>query len=195
MSIDLLVEGLIDEIVARRILVSLNLETGTVFGKRGCAYLRQKAYGISRRALSGQRVLILADEMDVEGECVSQKKARILSPVPAGCCVRLAVREVEAWMLASRGEIAVALGVAAAQIPENPDALIDPKRELVNIARRSRRSQIVRDLVPREGVGAPVGTGYVEFVDRFMNGSWDIDSARSVSSSLDRAVREIQSLK
>lgn len=66
---------------------------------------------------------------------------------------RIAVRAAEAWILADRGRVAEWLGVPAARVPHDPDSLDDPKPTLVDLARRSRRSRMRRDLVPREASG------------------------------------------
>ncbi len=73
---------------------------------------------------------------------------------------RIAVREVESWILADRKGFAKFLGIAQKRIPENPDDLIDPKAELIHLARASRKRDLMKDLVPREGSTARQGPAY-----------------------------------
>jgi hypothetical protein len=110
----------------------------------------------------------------------------------------VAVRAVEAWLLADAERLAAFLGIRAALIPRDPDAEHDPKTTLVNLARRSRRRAIREDIVPREGSGGRVGPGYVgrliEFVTAAENG-WRPGVAAGRSDSLRRCLEALQVLR
>jgi hypothetical protein len=101
-------------------------------------------------------------------------------------CFRVAVHEVEAWLLADRQQMARFLGVNPAKIPQTPDSLGDPKRTLVNLARDSPRRDLREDMVPRPNSGRWEGPAYasrlIEFVHRF----WRPSAAESRSESLRR---------
>jgi hypothetical protein len=73
---------------------------------------------------------------------------------------RLAVRAIEAWLLADAERMAGFLGVAATSMPREPERLDDPKQTLVHLAGRSRRAAVKKDLVPRPGSGRAVGDAY-----------------------------------
>ena len=66
----------------------------------------------------------------------------------------VAVREVEAWLLADRKHLAHFLHVPITQIPLAPEELENPKQTLVNLARKSRVRSIQKDMVPRPEVAA-----------------------------------------
>jgi len=110
---------------------------------------------------------------------------------------RVAVRAVESWLLADAERLATFLGVPATSIPPDPDAESDPKRTLIGLAQRSRRSAIREDIVPRRGSGSRVGPGYagrlIEFVltaeDR-----WRPSAAVQRSDSLRRCVEALRAL-
>jgi hypothetical protein len=112
-------------------------------------------------------------------------------------CFRLVVRSVEAWLLADRDRIAEFLGIRRAQVPRDPDALDDPKRALINLARRSRRRALRTEIVPREGSGRSVGPLYttrlIEFIQDEAVG-WRVDHALGVSDSLRRCVEDLRRL-
>ena len=97
-------------------------------------------------------------------------------PNPAAhMCFRIAVRAVEAWLLADRERIAQLLKITIAHVPQNPDELNDPKQQLINLARGSRLHTIRSDLAPREGSGRPVGPLYTARMIQFVNdetGGW-----------------------
>jgi hypothetical protein len=64
--------------------------------------------------------------------------------------------------------------------------LTDPKRELVNLARRSRKREIFTDLVPAGT--ARVGKGFVEQVRRFCRDGWRPGIAAKHCDSLRRCI-------
>src|SRR5688500_2451144 len=107
------------------------------------------------------------------------------------------VREVEAWLLADQDHLAAFLGVARSRVPANPEGLADPKRAMVDLARRSRRRDIQEDMVPRPNSGRIVGPGYtarmIEFItDR--QGGWRPDVAAGSSDSLRRCLNHLSRL-
>jgi hypothetical protein len=112
-------------------------------------------------------------------------------------CFRLAVRSIEAWLLADGERIANFLGVRRAHVPSEPDSLDNPKRALVNLARGSRRRALRNEIVPREGSGRSVGPLYttrmIEFIQDEAVG-WRVDHALGVSDSLNRCVKHLGQL-
>jgi hypothetical protein len=74
--------------------------------------------------------------------------------LPSSMLLRIAVREVEAWLLADRKGIADILHVPVSKVPANPEELSDPKQSLVNLARRSRKRRLAEELAPAVGSSA-----------------------------------------
>lgn len=100
--------------------------------------------------------------------------------------LRLAVRMLEAWLIADRARLAAFLRVPLGAIPQHPDALQHPKRELVNIARRSVKRSIRDALVPDDS-GGVVGPDYTATISEFITTGWHCATAREASPSLERA--------
>lgn len=113
--------------------------------------------------------------------------------LPPRLLLRIAVREVEAWLLADREGIANFLSVAKNKVPQDPEAEADPKRTLINLARKSRRQRLAIEMVPETGSSAPIGPLYNARLSEFVNTHWDVESARAVSPSLDRALSRLAS--
>jgi len=101
---------------------------------------------------------------------------------------RVAVREVEAWLLGCRKSFGAFIGVLETRIPTNVEEIRDPKQFVVNLARRSRKRDIHLDIVPREGSTAKVGPNYngrlISFVERY----WDPAVAGECSPSLRKTI-------
>ena len=97
--------------------------------------------------------------IDLNGgyDCAPLLRNSWLPQVAPGLCFRVAVRAVEAWLLADAEHIADFLGVARSRVPSNPETLDDPKAAMVALGRTSRRRDIREDMVPRDGSGRRVG--------------------------------------
>ena len=107
--------------------------------------------------------------------------------MPPRFCLRVAEREVEAWLLADRHGIAKWLGVSPTVIPRAPDAEVDPKRTLVEIAKRGNR-EARRCIVPSRHSASSQGFEYNDFLCKFVASRWNIASAQTNSPSLSRAM-------
>jgi len=109
-------------------------------------------------------------------------------------CLRVAVREVESWLLADREQIARFLSVRLSQIPREPDELEDPKRVLISIAGGSRKREIRQDLVPRPESGRAVGPAYDARLIEFVANCWHPVEAAVNSRSLHRCIAALERL-
>jgi len=188
------VEGVVDEAALRRIVGHVGGTLGPVFGKRGKGLLRQRLDGYNQAAHFSPWVVLV--DLNQEAPCAPPLQAAWL-PVPAPrMCFRVAVREVEAWLLADRERLAAFLGVSATQIPTRPEGEADPKRTMVELARRSRRRDIRQDMAPRPGSGRAVGPAYssrlIEFVTR--DAGWRPGVAAQRCDSLRRCLACVRKL-
>lgn len=190
MPIELLVEGYTDEIFLKKCLGDLGYAAGNVYGKRGVSYVMDKAAGFAVRG-EFSPILILADLMDLGVACAAEGRQLLVPEAPRFALVRLAVPELESWMIASKRELADFFGISVTRIPTNGDVLEDPKRELINLARASNRARIQSMFVPRAGVSSVVGTGYVEGIAEFMSRHWRLAAAADNSASFSRFVERV----
>lgn len=189
------VEGITDEALLRRICEYAGAFTATVYGKRGKHALLRNLAGYNNSARFRHWVVLL--DLDNDGDCAPAVLPRWL-PHPARLMsLRVAVRELEAWVLSDSERIAQFLGINQGHVPPDPALLSDPKATLVSLARKSRRSDIRDDLVPRPGSGQAVGPAYasrlIEFVQDRDSG-WRPDVAEVHSDSLRRCVDAIREL-
>ena len=108
--------------------------------------------------------------------------------LPPQLLFRIAVREVESWLLADREGIAEFLHVAVTKVPRNPEAELNPKRSLINLARRSRKRRLAEELVPALGSSASIGPLYNSRLSDFVNSAWNINRAKVLADSLSRTI-------
>ena len=143
-------------------------------------------------AAKGLPYIVLAD-LD-NHECVPALVADWFGPHTQhpDLCFRVAVREVEAWLLADRDGMSDFLGVQVNLVPQNPDSIADPKAALIAVARRCRVRKVREAIVPLGT--AQVGPDYNGEVGRFVRDCWNIERACINSVSLQKAQRRIAEL-
>lgn len=186
------VEGMIDEAIARRLIAHAGAVAGPVYGRQGKAALRQKIGGYLNAAQWDPWLIVV--DLDRDFECAPPLCAEWLDRTAPMLCFRVAVRQVEAWLLADAEGVADFLGVAKKRVPTDPEAVSEPKTTMINLARASRRRAIREDMVPREGSGRQVGPAYTSRMIEFVSSSWRPNVAAQRSDSLRRAIRCLRRL-
>lgn len=185
------VEGDLDEAVLRRLLDSAALNCGPVYGLMGKQHLERRIEGYAAAAKRAPWVVLV--DLD-DDPCAAGLVASWLPSPPLLMRLRVAVREVEAWLLADRRTLARFLSVSLDLVPRAPDAVEDPKRTLVDLARRPRSRSISDGMAPRPDSGRSIGPLYVAELSRFAREHWDIDAAAGSSDSLARCMKALRSL-
>jgi hypothetical protein len=194
-TVTVAVEGDLDEALLRQILDHVGMSVRAVYGRKGKRFLLQSINGYNNAARHAPWIVLV--DLDRDCDCAPPCAQRWLATPSTQMCFRVAVRAVEAWLLADRERLAQLLGVNAAWLPANPDCLDDPKRSLIDLARRSRRRAVREDLVPRQGSGRSVGPLYTTRMIEFLQddtAGWRLDQALQVSESLERCVRRLRNL-
>jgi hypothetical protein len=186
------VEGVLDEAVLRRILIDLDLGLDRVFGQRGKAFLQERIAGFNHDARF--RPWIVVVDLDRDAECPAALVANWLPQRAHLMCFRVAVRELESWLLADTEALAGFLGICKILIPARPDQLDDPKQVLVSLGEKARRAEIRRDLVPRPASGRSIGPGYTSRMLEFVQDHWRPAAAEINSDSLRRCRARLRDL-
>ncbi len=191
--ITLAVEDELSEHLLRALLIQTkrNFLIGTVYGKRGAGYLKQKLPAFNNAA-KGSGFLLLTD-LD---SCVCVPKliqdwfVCALSEYPkrkhCNLAFRVAVREIESWVLADREQFAEYFGLAKQLIPEQTDTISDPKQFLLQIVARCRKRSLRDDIVPKAGDKRRVGPDYSGRLGEFVQTRWRAETAILHSASLER---------
>lgn len=165
---------------------------GNRLGRKGNGYLIKKMPSFRQMAIR-EPVLILTD-LD-NANCppeLLQKWSSGLN-LPENLLIRVAVREIEAWVLADRNGAASFLGVSPSLIPLNSEEIADPKRFLLNLARRARR-EVRSELVVARGAIASQGMGYNRMLSSFVSDAWSLENAILGSASLSKAMLRLREL-
>ena len=108
--------------------------------------------------------------------------------------ISIAVRAVEAWLMADYKEFARHLHIREGRIPKKPEEEENPKRTIVNLARNSRSSMIKREVVPSQKSGRSKGNGYEDIMIEFVQKKWCPVHASQRAPSLAHALERCQAL-
>ncbi|MBU6265949.1 MAG: hypothetical protein KGN34_00325 [Sphingomonadales bacterium] len=193
-SINVATEDELSETVACRLIRELmpDVIVGLRLRKNGAGYLKSKMSNFCQMARR-EPVLVITDLDRIH--CAPKLRAdwtRGLD-IPTKMLFRIAVREIESWILADARGFSKLLGIPVAQVPKNPDDIPDPKETLINLAKRSSKG-VRMDLVATRGTIASQGIGYNRIICRFVDENWSIREAAENSVSLSKAVARIQEL-
>lgn len=109
----------------------------------------------------------------------------------ANLLFRIAVHEVESWIMADRESFAKFLGISVHKIPLQTDVIPDPKKFLIGLARSSRKKDLRDDLVPRLGDSRQIGPDYNGRLSEFLHTAWRASIAELHSFSLAKTRREL----
>lgn len=180
------VEGLVDEAVVRRLIAHAGGRPGPVFSKNGKRALRDRIGGYNNAARHAPWLVLV--DLDSDAECAPNlRQAWLPNPAPR-LCFRVAVPQVEAWLMADAETLAPYLSVPEYRIPRDPEALTNAKIEMVNLARGSRDRAIREDMVPRPESGRSLGPAYSSRLIEYVTSHWRPQVAARHAHSLDRAI-------
>ena len=190
------VEGTLDEVVLHRLAADSGIHVGVVYGKSGKPHLRARIDGYNQSARISPWIVLV--DLDNEYECAPSLRAAWLPTPSEHMVLRVATRAIESWLLADRSSIAAFLSVPVSRVPRTVDDLDNPKKTVIDLARRSRSRAIREDMVPRPESGASEGPAYTsrmsEFVGIHGRGQWQPSTAAQVSPSLSRCIRALAKL-
>lgn len=184
-EVALATEDALSEAIGLRLLAELPtpIRPNLSLGKKGSGYLRSGMHKW-RQLAQKQFVLILTDLDKVECPVALREGWFGSANVPANLMLRIAVREVESWILADHQACRKLIGQKG-KLPPDPDGLSDPKEHLLQLARLAPRA-IRSDLLKVSGAVASQGIGYNNLLVRLVHSSWSPMRAAERSPSLKR---------
>ncbi|MBK7767294.1 MAG: hypothetical protein IPI44_15045 [Sulfuritalea sp.] len=157
----------------------------------GITKLKPNLYRYVEQARHVQPVVCVAD---TDGRCpVDLVQQWLPGHTESRFVFRLAVTEAESWLLADHATLAEFLAVPVARMPDRPDELVDPKRVILGLARRSGHRWI-RDEVGSSLAPDKRGNGYNLHLVQYVRKHWRPTQAAEQSPSIARAIRNIGKL-
>jgi hypothetical protein len=193
--LNLAVEDPLSEAVLREIAKqsSQHFSIGTAYSQGGYQYLKKKIGGFNNAA-KGTPFLVLAD-LDM-AECAPLLiKDWLPHPKEHNLIFRVAVREVEAWLLAHSKAFARFLGIRETLIPIDVESINDPKQFLIKLAGNSTKQTLRESIVPIPQSTAKVGPDYNGKLILFVRKYWKAKLAMKNSLSLEKTVIALEKFK
>lgn len=189
--ITLAVEDSLSEAVARKILYQSKKQycVANCLGGKGFGYLKASINAFNKAAKK-LPIFVLTDQ-DVG--CPPEKIKSWLNHKPnANLIFRIAVMEIESWVMADCEAIADFLSISVANFPYRMDEIPNPKQFLLTNAKKSRLKSLKEDIVPSIGSTAKIGPNYNARLSDFIRNKWNVYKAIKYSESLNRTFVKIQ---
>ena len=134
--------------------------------------------------MAQQQVMLVLTDLDRANCLVEFRNQWLAGPPPANLLFRIAVREVESWVLADHVAMRALVG-AKGVLPQTPDELADPKQSLLRLA-KSAPKHIRRDLLKTIDGNLAQGLGYNARLTAWVSSEWNPQRAAERSPSLAR---------
>ena len=193
MNVILATEDELSEAIAEKLLREANSQIKILqkLRKGGFGYLYSRMD--SWRQISRQTPVFLFTDLD-SLECAPSLIERWCGGKSLGdnLHIRVAVREVESWLLADREAMRSLIG-AKGKIPNAPDDLNDPKIELLKLANKASKD-VRLDLVNQTSSCLRQGLGYNARLIAHVQDLWSPERAAVHSPSLKRTRIRLESL-
>lgn len=190
--INLLFEDSLSEAVLHRLLMQFGNKyiVSYSYGNSGFGFIKKNINGFNQ-ACKIVPFLVLTD-LDNNKCPMTIINSWFSSKPHENMIFRIAIREVEAWLLADIEGLSDYTGVSEANFPDKPELEPDPKRTLINIAQKSKRREIRESIVPKNEF-ARIGPDYNGKLIEFVMYHWSIERAQNRSNSLKRACKRLES--
>lgn len=139
-TVTLAAEGACDIQALRKLAIMYGLKVGPTYDCRGKSKLDQRLDGFLQAAQFGPWIILR--DLDHDFECAPTLVRGMQIAAPDLGCFRVAVRSIEAWLLADRKGASSWLRVKESAIPSDPELLANPKQRLVQLAASSTNRTI-----------------------------------------------------
>jgi len=193
MDIALATEDPLSEAIGLRLLGALPvpLKPNLLLRKGGSGYLR--SHMDSWRQISQRQIVLILTDLDrVTCPLALLANWHGYAVPPANLLLRIAVREVESWVLADHVAMRKLIGTKGT-LPPKPDDLSDPKQHFLQLAKLAP-SRVRQELVKDSGAVASQGIGYNTCLTAWVQSVWSPERASARSPSLARTCKRLSEL-
>lgn len=188
-------EDALSELLLEKVILEVrrDLNIAVRLGRKGNGYLKKNLPEFVKTSENIPFILLTdLDNVGCAPALINAWKDKIV--LPDSMIFRVAVREVEAWLLADRVGFSSFCGAPKNKIPQNVETLADPKQLLINLVGQYGGRDIKADILPKEGSLSKVGLGYNQVLRHFVSETWVLGRANRNSDSLMRMCESIRNL-
>jgi hypothetical protein len=188
----LAIEDELSEAIGLRLLDEQGITPFQPLGKKGNGYLKTKMQNWI--ALAKQYPVVLLTDLDRLACPVALRTDWFENkPLPDTLCFRIAIREVEAWLLADTIAINTLMGKTI-KVTTEPEALEDPKTHLLNLVATKGSRALKEDMIRVDAGSVRQGVGYNARLCHMVRTEWNPARAAERSPSLARARQRLAEL-
>ena len=180
------VEGELDSIIVQKLIEQAGGQVSTLLSPRGKSKIRKNIENYNSAARHALWVVVV--DLNNEHDCAPSLLQEWLPEASQYMCFRVAVREIEAWLMGDAETLADYLEISRSKIERNPEALSDPKPKvaMVNLAKESRSREIRQRMVSKND-NKP-GPYYTAVLSDYAHNHWRPEVAAERADSLRRAM-------
>lgn len=183
----LVFEDTLSEIAMHKIVAGTNRFTvGYSYSEGGFGYIKRNIRGFNEAA-RGCPFFVLTD-LDSTHCAPTLIRDWLTVPKHENLIFRVAVREVEAWVLADIEGFSDFTGISRTNFHDNPEDIDNPKEELMRLIMKCRKRSLREDILPKDQF-AKIGPNYNGRLGEFVSTHWNIARAADRSDSLNRALQ------
>ena len=185
-------EDQLSEAIAVRLLADVQVPHYITFKLRrgGFGYLRSKM--ASWYQMAQHQVMVVLTDLDRANCLVEFREQWLTAHPPENLVFRIAVREVESWVLADHVAMRALIGPRGV-LPPAPDSLPDPKQVFLGLVKGAPKP-IRADLLKVVDGNLTQGLGYNARLAAWVESEWCPNRAAARSPSLARARNRLQAV-
>lgn len=190
--VDFAAEGLLDATVVRRLFSYSKITPGRAYYGKGKDNIIKRLPNWNQAANHSPWFVLV----DLDRETCAPQAIKDWLPSPNALMrFRIAVKEVESWLMADRSGLATFLKIEPNKITNDPDELNDPKSTLVNLCRSSKAAYIKNDMLPKGNYKSLEGPAYASRLAEFVLTTWNVKKAGQQSRSLNKCLKALNNFR
>jgi hypothetical protein len=189
--LNLVFEDQISELVMKKLIhETKKFLVANSYSEGGFGYIKKNIGGFNE-ASKGCPFFILTDLDTFDcAPTLIKNWLKGKGPLQPNLIFRVAVREIEAWLLADIEGFSKYTGISKVNFPLSPEEIENPKAELMSIIKRCRNRNIREDILPKNEF-ATIGPNYNGRLGEFVLKHWSVSRAMKRSKSLKRALQNL----
>jgi hypothetical protein len=173
--INIAVEDKLSEAVIKKIIKTSKQPyiVGACFCRGGFGYLKKNVKGFNNASKAS--VFLLLTDLDTTECAPTLIRQWLTCPQNPNFLFRIAVKEIESWLLADRINFANFLGIPVQLIPLITDEINDPKRFILNLTAKSKNTYLRNGMIFSQKNTLKPGPNYngclITFIEKFLGHS------------------------
>lgn len=159
----------------------------------GNGQLKKKAGAILDMAANAKLFSLVITDLDMipcAPELIKSWFNKPAEQLPNEIIFRVAVREIESWIMADKTAFAKFMNISEKNFSNNPDSLADPKQHLFSVIKKHGNKKWQQEMLPTNS--SSVGPLYNDKIREFVKNKWSVKRAIQKSPSLLRTINSIK---